>query len=98
METGQVTAGSSMRGHVGLLEIMNLGLSHEVNPTAVLSKEDARSGFMGEFIHAYDTLVNSGMKVMSNHLGICWIHGTLGYEVTSDTASTKVIRNRNAKG
>ena len=98
METGQVTAGSSMRGHVGLLEIMNLGLSHEVNPTAVLSKEDARSGFMGEFIHAYDTLVNSGMKVMSNHLGICWIHGTLGYEVTPDTASTKVIRNRNAKG
>ena len=87
-----------MRGCAGLLEIMKLGLSHELNPAAVLSKEDARFGFMGEFICAHDILVKSSMKVMSKHSGICWIHGTLGYEVTPDTASTKVIRNRNAKG
>ena len=78
---------------------MDLGLSHEVNPATVLSKEDAMFGFMGEFtIRAYDTLMNSGMKVVSNHLGICWIHGTLGYEVTLDTRSKKIIRNQNAKG
>ena len=71
MEIGQVTATSSLRGLVGLLAIMDLGLSHEVNPATVLSKEDAMFGFMGEFtIRAYDTLMNSGMKVVSNHLGI----------------------------
>ena len=78
---------------------MDLGLSHEMNPAAILSKEDAMFGFMVEFtIRAYDNLMNSGMKVVSNHLGICWIHGTLGFEVTPDSASTKDIRNRNAKG
>ena len=93
-----MTVGSSLRVCAGLLEIMDLGLSHEVNPAAVLSKEDVMFGFMGEFIHAYDTLMNFGMKVVSNHLGICWIHGTLGYEVTPDTTSMKDIRNWNAKG
>ena len=98
MDSGQVTAGSLMGGHASLMKIMIRELSHEAIPDAVLSKEDARLVFMGEFIRAHDTLVNSGMKVMSNHSGICWIHGTLGYEVTPDTASTKVIRNQNAKG
>ena len=67
----QVTAGSLMGGRAGLLEIMNLELSHEVIPDTVLSKEDARFVFMGEFIRAHNTLVNSGMKVMSKHSGIC---------------------------
>ena len=60
-----------MGGRASLLEIMNLELSHEAIPDVVLLKEDARFIFMGDFIRAHDTLVNSGMKVMSKHLGIC---------------------------
>ena len=87
-----------MGGRAGLLEIMNLELSHEAIPDAILLKEDAWFVFMGEFIRAHDTLVNAGMKVMSKHSGICWIHGTLGYEGMLGTTSSKVIRNRIAKG
>ena len=60
-----------MGGRASLLEIMNLELSHEAIPDAVLSKEDARFISMDEFTPTHDTLVNSGMKVMSKHLGIC---------------------------
>ena len=81
------------------MAIMDLGLSHEVISATVMSKEDAMFGFMGEFtIRAYDILMNAGMKVTSKRLGNCWIHSTLGYEVTSVSTSTMHIKNWNAKG
>ena len=81
------------------MAIMDLGLSHEVISAVVMSKEDVMFGFMVEFtIRAYDILMNYSMKVASKRLGNCWIHGTLGYEVTSVSMSTMYIKNWNVEG
>ena len=78
---------------------MVFGLSHEVNPAAVLSKVDALFDFMGVLsFHTYDTPFISGMKIVPSQLGICWTQGTLGIKVTSTVAPTAGIKLWIAEG
>ena len=75
------------------MAFMVFGLSHEVNPVAVLSKVEALFDFMGVLsFRAYNTPFISGMKIVSSQLGICWTQGTLSIKVTSVAASTAGIK------
>ena len=81
------------------MAFMVFGLSHEVNPAAILSKVDALFDFMGVLSFcAYNTPFISGMKIMPSQLGICWTQGTLGIKVTSVAASTVGIKLWIAEG
>ena len=81
------------------MEIMDLGLSHEVNSVEVMLKEVPMSSFMGEFTtRAYDNLMKPGMKVSSNRLSNCLIYETLGFEVTPVSMAIMDIKDWHVEG